>query len=374
MPILGFRRSMTHATLVAALAFGLTLAPTISSAQQRAAKVEVDVVISQELTATVSVIGRFITRQSGTIASRIAERVDTVSVEVGDRIERGDVLASLSSDRLDAERDRWAAQVRSARAQVERERANLAKAQQGLDRQNRLQGSTAFRKDRAEDAERDVDIARAALATAEADAAQARAQLSTAEIALSDATIRAPYDGVVTVKHVSAGAYVRLGDPIVTLLNDVELEIEADVPAQRTGGLRIGTMVEVDLASGERLVTAVRAVVPEENPRTRTRAVRFVPQFDGRAAGIAINESVSLQIPLARSRTVLTVHKDAVTVQGGRQVVFIVVEGKATPRTVETGESVGKRFEVNSGLSEGDQTVIRGNERLRPGQPVAAGG
>ena len=161
-----------------------------AAAQGRAAKVEVDGVVMQELTATVSVLGRFVARESGTIASRIAERIETVAVQVGDRVSRGDVLAALKSDRLEADQARWAAQVRSAKAHVERERANLAKAQQNLDRQNQLRGSTAYRKDRAEDAERDVDIARAALATAQADVVQAEAQLATAEIALADATTR----------------------------------------------------------------------------------------------------------------------------------------------------------------------------------------
>lgn len=362
----------------AALLLGLWALPLLLSvpdsahAQGRAAAVAVDPVTRQPLTATVEVLGRFVARQSGTISARIAERVDEIAVQVGDRVARGQVIARLSSDRLAAERARMDAQAKAAASNIARERANLGKAQQTLERQNRLRGSTAYRSDRTEDAERDVEALRASLRSAEADAADAKAQLDLAEIALADATITAPYDGVVTVKHVSVGSYVRLGDPVVTMLNHLELEIEADVPANRTGGLAPGTLVEGTLQDGTRLRAMVRAVVPEENTRTRTLAVRFMPQETASVANAA-NQAVTLAVPLDRSRQVLTVDKDAVTVQRGENIVFIVEDGKAVPRSVRLGESVGNRFEVISGLEEGDLAVIRGNEVLRPGQPVTIG-
>lgn len=363
----------------AALFFGLwalplTVAvPDTALAQGRAASVAVDPVTRQPLTATVDVLGRFVARQSGVLASRIAERVDEIAVQVGDRVARGQVIARLSSDRLAAERARMDAQAKAAASEIARERANLGKAQQTLERQNRLRGSTAYRSDRTEDAERDVEALRASLRSAEADAADAKAQLDLAEIALADATITAPYDGVVTVKHVSVGSYVRLGDPVVTMVNIGELEIEADVPAQRISALTPGTLVEVEAERGETLFAVVRAVVPQEDPRTRTRAVRFVPQGED-SYPAAANEAVTVRVPVGRSRDVLTVHKDAVTMDGDQRVVFVVEEGKVARRGITVGESVGDRFEVISGLEDGDVTVVRGNERLRPGQPVSVGG
>ena len=341
-------------------------------AQGRAASVAVDPVTREPLIATVNVLGRFVARQSGVLAARVAERVDEMVVQVGDRVKQGDVIARLSNDRLAAERTRTEAQAKAAESDIIQERANLAKAQQTLDRLNKLRNSSAHRPDRMEDAERDVEAHRAALRAAEADASVARAQLELAEIALKDAEITAPYDGVVTVKHVSAGSYVRLGDPVVTMLNHVALEIEADVPADRTGGLVPGTVVEGALQDGSRLFAVVRAVIPEENTRTRTRAVRFTPQ-DADQVGNAANQAITLAVPLDQSRQVLTVAKDAVTVQRGENIVFVVLDGKAVPRSVRLGESVGNRFEVLSGLEDGELAVIRGNEVLRPGQPVAVG-
>ena len=355
----------------------LTLCTAILSAgpavaQGRAASVTVDPVTRQPLIATVNVLGRFVAREAGVLAARVAERVDEVAVQVGDEVEKGDVIARLSSDRLTAERARIAAQAKAAASDIIAARANLAKAQQTLDRLNRLKNSSAHRPDRMEDAERDVDARRAALRAAEANAAVAKSQLDLAEIALRDAEITAPYAGVVTLKHVSAGSYVRLGDPVVTMLNHTELEIEADVPADRTGGLSPGTVVEGELQDGSRIHAAVRAVIPEENTRTRTRAVRFTPQ-DTADMPNAANQAVTLAVPLDQSRQVLTVDKDAVTVQRGENIVFVVQDGKAVPRSVRLGESVGNRFEVLNGLENGDLAVIRGNEVLRPGQSVTVG-
>ena len=66
----------------------------------------------------------------------------------------------------------------------------------------------------------------------------------------------------------------------------------------------------------------------------------------------------------------LSVHKDAVINRRGKQIVYVVQEGKAAMRPVQLGEAVGARMEVLRGLAQGDLVVVRGNERLRPGQDV----
>lgn len=340
-------------------------------AKERKEAVGVDPVRLEPLSQTIDVLGRLVARQNGVVAARAAERVAIVEVQVGDRVKRGDVLARLADDRLASERQLRAASSEAARAAVARDRATLAKARQALERHDQLKGSTAYRKDRTEDAQRDVEIAQAALARSQADAAAAMAQLELAEIAVADASVRAPYDGVVTIKHTTAGAYVRVGDPVVSLLNDSEIEIEADIPADRLAALPPGTTIEAEVQNGGHIFAAVRAIVPEENPRTRTRAVRFVLQADNKVQNdIAANQSVVLHIPVGGTRDALTVSKDAIVRNGDREAVFVVLDGKAVYKTVALGESLGSRYEVLQGLSAGDVVVVRGNESLRSGQAV----
>lgn len=354
--------------------FFVALCPLSSPAvaQQGPMSVGVDKVRSEPLVQTIDVIGRFVPLQQGVIASRVQERVEAVMVEIGDRVAKGTVIARLSADRLQSQQAQWAAEVKAGEAQVVRGRATLAKAIQALKRQNRLKGSMAYRKDLVEDLERDVDVAQAQLASVEAGVARSNAQLQLAQIALRDTRVIAPYSGVVTVKHVSEGNYLRVGDAVVTLLNDANLEIEADVPSNRLAGLSTGARVSAVSNDGQEITAIVRAIVPSENSRTRTRAVRFLPEIASEPGEIAGNQSVTVRVPIGEPRPVITVHKDAVVVKGGKDIVYVVAEGKAMPRPVSLGDGVRDRREVLSGLQDGDVVVVRGNERLRPGQPVKA--
>ena len=118
----------------------------------------------------------------------------------------------------------------------------------------------------------------------------------------------------------------------------------------------------------------VRAIVPEENPLTRTRAVRFVPEFSHTERPLAADQSVTVWVPVGTPRTVLTVHKDAVIKQGDVAMVFVTKGEIAEPRTITLGEAVGSRYEVLTGLEDDDMVVVRGNERLRPGDKVRIDG
>jgi multidrug efflux pump subunit AcrA (membrane-fusion protein) len=103
---------------------------------------------------------------------------------------------------------------------------------------------------------------------------------------------------------------------------------------------------------------------------TRTRTVRFVPNFGPTKRPLAHDQSVTLQVPVGSADAVLSVHKDGVVKQRGEDMVYVVVDGVAQPRAVELGTAVGSRFQVLGGLQEGDRVVVRGNERLKPGDPV----
>ena len=176
-----------------------------------------------------------------------------------------------------------------------------------------------------------------------------------------------------SLRHSEVGSYLNVGDPVVTLIDDQRLEIEADVTAERIRGLEAGAAVSFRIDGSPLLSATVRAVVPEENPMTRTRAVRFTPDFGDWRARLATNQSVTLHLPLGAARTVVTVHKDAVLNRADKTIVFVVADDTAQMRPVRLGDAVGGRFEVLSGLESGDLVVVRGNERLRPGQKVRFG-
>lgn len=334
----------------------------------------VDLVRIEPLAQTVPVLGRLVARQAGEVAARINGPVELFHVEVGDRVEAGQVIAELNQRYLAAERDLAAAELAKAEAQVATAEAELRLARQELKRLERLKKSAAFSQARFDDARQNAVIAEGKVKEAEAAVLAARADLELDQINLSYAEIRAPYGGVVSQRMTEAGAYVQTGDAVVRMVADQSLEVEADVPFQRLSGVKAGIRVALTLDDGTSHSAAVRAIVPEENPLTRTRAVRFVPEFGDTNRPLAAGQGVTVYVPVGARRDVLTVHKDAVIKQGAKSIVYVVENGTAEIRRIALGEPVGGRYEVLDGLKEHEKVVVRGNERLRPGDKVRIDG
>ena len=389
---------MTPRYLTFALALVAGLAVTPAWAQNDATLVQVDAVKREPLNQTFMVIGRLVARQRGDVAARVAGPVAEMRVQVGDRVSRGDVIAVVDRKRPAWRRDVAAAEVHESKASlanaearhamaqagVARDEARLALARQAFERLDLLRASVAFSQARLDDLEQEtiaamseVDFARAAVQEALSliDQNLARVERSRANLAnaiddLDDTAVRAPFDGVVTLRHTEVGAYLDVGATVITLVNDRDVEIEADVPYDRLGALSAGSEVSFRFDAGPWARASVRAIGVEENPRTRTRSVRFVPDLDGVADNLADGQSVSLSLPVGPPRDIVTVHKDAITRGVNGAAVFVVNGDAAERRLVSLGEAIGNRFEVLGGLEPGELVVVRGNERLKPGQTI----
>jgi RND family efflux transporter MFP subunit len=349
------------------------LAGAPASAQgQRAALVGVDEVVVQPLAQTVPVLGRLIAVQRGTVAALTHGPVLQVHVNVGDRVREGDVLVTQAMDRLESVRDVAQQAVDAARATVATARSQLELAIQELDRLEKLRNSAAFSAAQRDDKAFEVAVRRAQVSEAQATVGEALARLAETQLDVDLGIVRAPFDGVVIEKRTVRGAYLTIGDPVVTLINDSDMEVEADVPANRIAGLTIGREIGLDMGTGVTHGAVVRAVVPEENALSRTRLVRFIPNFaEDPALAPAAGQTATLFLPVGEARDVVTVHKDAVLPRGGTNSVYVVGDdGTVAPRPVSLGEAAGSRFVVLEGLAPGDIVVVRGNERLRPGQAV----
>ena len=341
---------------------------------QQAAVVGVDAVRVEPMAQTIPLLGRVVARQSGEVAARTGGPVAEVRAHVGDRVERGAVLAVLDRSRLRQERDRHAALIAESEAQINQALAQSELRKQELDRIERLRQSAAFSKGRFDDALAAVHIADTVVSLADARRISAQANLSLAEIDLAWAVVKAPYPGVVTRVHTEVGAWLSVGQAVVTMINDQDLEIEAEVPSSRIAALVPGADVTVELDDGTRHVASVRATVPVENALTRTRQVRLSPVFGPTEKALAANQSATVYLPAGRARDAVTVHKDAILRMGGQTMVYVAQDGQAMIRPVQLGEAIGIRLEVLSGLAPGESVVIRGNERLQPGQAIQAGG
>ncbi|MEZ5668882.1 MAG: efflux RND transporter periplasmic adaptor subunit [Alphaproteobacteria bacterium] len=371
VPDIGFARRLVLAACAAA-AVGLSGAGPATA--QGPALVVTDPVVQQEMAQTTPVLGRLVSRQISEIAARVAGPVDEVVVDVGSRVQTGDALVTLNTGRLGLALDLAAADVADHEASLSAARSEQNRAQQDLNRLANLRNSAAFNQASYDTQAMVAAAAEAAVRRAQALLDRANASLEQATLDFGDATITAPFPGVVAERFVAAGDYVSVGQSVLRLVNDRELELEADVPTERLTGLGLGTEVSFTLDDGTRHSAVVRAVVPEENPLTRTRRVRFAPTFGEVVKPLAANQSATVYVPQGPQEMVVTVAKDAVIAGPSGTIVYVVLDGTAQLRPVQLGSAIGDRFQVLAGLAVGDQAVVRGNERLQPGQPVMAAG
>ena len=306
------------------------------------------------------------------IAARREGIVEIVEFQVGDTVLEGQVLARLDERLANIELQRANAGLEAAKAGVAVARSRVLQTSQALERQSGLQGSAAFAKGRFEDLQQEAAQARGELSRAIAQRAISEAARARADYDVTHSTIKAPIDGVITDRSVQTGQFVLRGGAVAMILDLGKLEIEADVPVDLLPSLAVGSEIEAVLQNGAKVAASVRSVLPVETVSTRTRPVRLT--FDlGKVESylLAKGKTVTVNVPVGASRDTIVVPKDALvqSLEGGWHV-FLARDKKSVQIPVRLGQASGDGFEVLEGLNVGDLVVVRGNERLRPGQLV----
>ena len=363
---------MNTAIKILLLVFGLSVINIGALAEE--ALVSVDPVVTQEFTQTVPILGRLVAKQSGTVASRTSGAVEKILVRVGDRVTKGQLIAVVDSEPLKLQKRLAEVQRAEAETRIATARAQLALASQEVKRLSTLESSAAVSKAALDDANQEQKIAFAKVREAEAAMNSSEASIRVADLELGYADIKAPFDGTVTAKLTEVGSYLQRGQSVVQLISDQRLELEADIPGNRLAGLTAGRKIDISFEDGSQHSATVRAIVPEENPKTRTRRVRFDLDLAPRALTLAVQQSVTLHVPAGTSRQIRSVHKDAIIRQGPGSIVYVIEDNIARLRPVEIGAAIGPRLEVLQGLEVGERVVVRGNERLIPDQTVLVAG
>ncbi|VBB68978.1 Probable RND efflux membrane fusion protein [invertebrate metagenome] len=344
------------------------VATPISSGKEQILVVA-DAVILEAAIRSLPVVGRLVSLQAGAISAETSGSIIHVAVDVGDRVTMGQVLAQLNPNGLRWRRQSEMATLTERRARATEAEAHLHIAEVELQRLGKLRQSAAFALAKYEDKAGEVKRLRAATQAAWAAVDHAFTTVRLAEGELAKADIKAPYSGVVRRRYVEVGSYIATGAHVMEVVNDCNMEIEADIAVEYLASATPGTGVVVQMTSGVDKSAIVRAVMPDEDPKTRTRLVRFVfnrlPNFE-----LAANQSVVVHLQVGDHSKVPTVSKDAIIHRENQSVVFVIEEGRAKQRLLQLGGSVGGRFVVESGLKSGELVVVRGNERLLPGQKV----
>lgn len=346
--------------------------PALAMAQGRPAGVTTAIVTTSNMAETVSVFGEVVAGRESAVAARVGGVAQDVPIRIGDLVEEGDVLARLDTELLEIELAQAEAQIAIAQAGISVSEARLDRAEKAFRRAETLRQNSTIAEAQLEERASDFAEARGAQQEALARIQASRNALEQARYRLDNAVVRAPFDAVVLDVATEVGQFITAGSQVATLIDTSALEIEANVPARYVSALRKDQPVTATTDIGDTVTLTLRAILPTEFAATRTRPVRF--ELQDTEATVAVGQTVTLDVPVSAPREVLVVPKDALVQAQGGWSVFVHEDGKAMPRTIEIGAALNNSFEVLSGLNEGDEVVVRGNERLRPGQDIAPSG
>jgi len=315
------------------------------------ARVEVAIAELRDMAPAVDVSGTVMSLNDSRIAAEI-EGVLTGLANVGDAVDEGAVIASIEPRLMQV-------QLTRARANVARLEADLRYREQQLARVEEL----AINDNAAANF---LDESRANRDQALHQLDDARAQLERAEGDLDRTEIRAAFAGHVTERLASVGEYIGVGEDVLRLVDTHRIEIALPAPIALTAFVRPGLEVRVRNGGVERL-HPVRAVVPVGDAVSRMVEIRL-SATDG---DWLVGTPVQVSLPSDTPATAVAVPRDALVERGGETFVYKVTgEGAAEQIAATIQSTVGLWVGIVDGIQPGDQVIIRGGERLFPGQQV----
>jgi membrane fusion protein, multidrug efflux system len=317
------------------------------------------VVVGAEAASDHGYAGTLEGRYTSQLAFRVGGRVRRRSVSVGDHVRRGQELATLDNTSL-----RLAA--KAAAADLAGATANRDHAALTLGRQNALLATGAAVPATAEDARTGHEVAGA-------NVDEATARLGRAHLDLSDAVLRADFDGIVTRLDFEVEQVVAPHAPIGEIVRPNAVDFVFDVPERAARELVVGAPFEVTGASGSTLALhgAVREIGPAADRATRTRRIRLSIDIDIDTLPTGVRLGTTLYAKRGgEQRAGLRVPATAVLDDPAAPAVWIVDHDVVRRRPIVLGPRDADDFVVQSGLTSGDRVVVAGIHALREGQPV----
>ena len=341
-------------------------------------------VAQAQFTETVAVSGSLVPREEILVAPEVEGfRVLDLKVDVGDRVKKGEVLAQLVQELLDAQLAqndaslaRADAAISQAKSQIVEATAKLKEAEAAFERAKPLLKSGYLadstydqRESAAKTTQAQLVAAQDGLKLAEAEKAQVAAQRRELTWRRDNTNVTAPADGIVSRRTARIGGMASAAaEPMFRIIARGEVELDAEVIETELAKVAPGQKARITVAGVGEVEGTVRLVSPEVDKATRLGRVRI---FLGDDPRLRIGGFARGTIDTARSQG-LAVPSSAVVFDADGAYVQVVKEGRVARRGIETGLLSGALVEVRKGLAEGDMVVARAGTFLRDGDAVRA--
>lgn len=311
-----------------------------------AVAVEVGTVAVEPVTEEVTAVGTLRSNESVVVRPEVSGRIAAINFVEGGRVDKGTVLISLDASVQDAE--------------LQQAKASLALRERNIRRTEELL--------------RDKFVSQSALDEATANLKVAESNVALAEAKLGKTRIRAPFPGVIGIRRVSVGDYVKEGQDLVTLEDISSLKVDFRVPEVFLTRLARGQALGINTEAipGRAFQATVEAIDPLIDESGRAVLIRA--RLGNTQGLLRPGMFVRVRLVLTERPNALVVAEEAIVPVGADQFVFRVVGGKVERVKVATGVRRGGQVEIREGLAAGDVVVTAGQIKLRDGAAVRTTG
>ncbi len=367
--------------------------PASASKPRPSLTVTVQPVSSKSFPKTLSLSGSLAAWDELPIAAEASGlRIDKIYVDEGDRVRKGQVLATLNNRLLRAQMSQSEARVSKAMAGIRQQQAAIREAEalkkqadENFKRYDDLvragaisQQEAQSRQTTAATSQAKVDSARQSLAVSQSDLAAAKADLEEFKARMSQTQILAPDDGFISKRQAKLGSVSASSSALFSMVRAGRIELNAEVSELDLPGIKPGQAVSIasDADPSKRYTGRVREVAPVVDAQTRIGLVRIsLPPNPDLRPGMFVRGSLGLG-----SAPALVIPETALLFKEGRPFVF-VLKGKplqnstalASVRSIQTGARNGGLVEVRSGLRAGENIILSGAGYLKDGDTVRIG-
>ena len=323
---------------------------------------------STDFAKTLTLTGSWVARDTVVINAALqGQQITAVLADVGQRVKKGQVLATLENTNVQTTVQQNQANLAKAKANLGVQAAALKEAETTLQRYQALVGAEAISRLEFDQQKAKADTARASVQAARAEIAQIEAQLADSQHQRSKAEIVAPADGIITARNAEKGTLTD-SNALFQLAKHGTIELEAQANSDELAQLQSGLQANL---KNKDIGGQIRLIYPEMDAKTRLGKVRIA--FDD-TSGFAIGEYGEVQISLPMQNANLVVPFSAVSYgdNGLKYLMIVNKQGEVERREVSLGSQFQDWVEVLSGVNADEQIVQKATAFVSAGDKVEA--
>lgn len=302
------------------------------------------------------------------ILPKIVGKVESIKGEVGDKVNKGDILFTLEKDDIQKKVKQAKVAYEGAKANFELTKEKIDNAQKNFQRTKELYEQGAATKAQYEQAK--IAASNNSLEAAKTQVEQAKVTYQQALDAIDNTNISSPISGVISMVNIEEGEFATNTQPSMTIVNANKVYVEINVTEDIINEIYKGMEVNIDIPSVplKDVTGKINTVSPSVNQRTQLYPVKIY--VDNENGKIKPGMFSKVDIKTNVREDVISVKSEAVVKDEGEDIIYIVEENRAVRRKVKTGLDTGEYIEIVEGVNEGEKVIVKGQNYTDEGEKV----